>query len=124
MRNDTRLDELEEQRMLVQRQLAWLDREIAAERNKLKLDTGAHPAPTILPAPASLAPAASVTRPTLPAPTYSSPTSDAFVMETPRPANEVRQDVKKGCLLYFAAAIAAVIVSVAILYFTFGIGRR
>lgn len=45
-------------------------------------------------------------------------------METPRAATEVRQDVKKGCLLYFAAALAAVVFSVALLYFAFGVGRR
>ncbi|HEY1111697.1 MAG TPA: hypothetical protein VGE76_23785 [Opitutaceae bacterium] len=50
--------------------------------------------------------------------------TDPLLMETPRAATEVRQDVKKGCLLYFAAALAAVVFSVALLYFAFGVGRR
>lgn len=49
---------------------------------------------------------------------------EPWMGEEPRAANDVRQDVKKGCLLYFAAAIAAVIFTVAVLYFAFGIGRR
>lgn len=122
MYDETRLDELEYQREQVRRHLEWIDREIEAERRK-------HPLPADTPLtsakPTGLRPrAASTDRAPIVSPSPIAAPSDALLMETPRGATEVRQDVKKGCLLYFAAALAAVMFSVALLYFAFGVGRR
>lgn len=115
-----RLAELRRQRALLQDHLAWLDREIAAAENT---------------APAARAPAANLAPPTprsasasvavTPPPSGVSlhPTSslaaspEAILEEYRVEPSAVKSDVRKGCLLYFAAAFALLILVVAILYF-------
>ena len=124
-----RLTELFRQRALVAEHLAWLDREIARLGNA----PAAHPGQA---APAPSAPAATpapaipdALRAAIPA-TTTPPTGVATDAATP-PAEEipeqyrfspttVHQDVRKGCLLYFAAAFVVLGLVVAILYFTIG----
>lgn len=118
MYDETRLDELEYQREQVRRHLEWLDREIAAERGK-----------NLPHAPEAAKRTAQITGPdrfsrVVTTVAATAVPVDPLMGEQPRAASDVRQDVKKGCLLYFAAAIGAVLFSVAVLYFAFGIGRR
>lgn len=118
MQEPDRLAELRRQRALVQQHLEWIDREIDAANGQVARASNppeATPSSTLA-TPVPLRATRSAT---------SSPaTMEPWMGEEPRAANDVRQDVKKGCLLYFAAAIAAVIFTVAVLYFAFGIGRR
>ncbi len=110
MHEPDRLADLRRQRALVQQHLDWLDREIAKERpGEDRYDAPAMPLP--------------VRQKASPAPPTPPPT-DLLLGEQPRPDSDVRRDVKKGCFLYFVAALGAIAFSVAILYFAFGVGRR
>ena len=106
-----RLAELQRQRALVQEHLAWLEREIAATGKALD-----QPAPAPLPVP-TLA-AASATVPTKPVPSEAH--VDELLAQYRSAPGAVRQDVRKGCLLYFGLALVALVASVAILYFALG----
>jgi len=101
-----RLTELQRQRALAQEQVAWFDREIAREQ-------GLAPA-----APSPVAPATPVAPPASTAagiaPTGPTPASDS---EVERQAEEilqrfkhaehpVRDDVRRGCFMYFFCALA------------------
>lgn len=93
-----RLAELRRQRQLMQEHLAWLDREIATETGKA--------------APAAATPAG-------PAPVPPAETdADALIAQYSASPESLHQDVRKGCLLYFALASVALIALVAVLYFT------
>lgn len=118
MHEPDRLAELRRQRALVQRHLEWLDQEIENATGQVaRAPSSAEAKPIIALATALPARAASGSA--------AAPTPvESLLGEQPRAASDVRQDVKKGCLLYFAAAIAAVMFTVAVLYFAFGIGRR
>ena len=116
-----RLTELARQRALVSEHLAWLDREIAALR---AVSPPPPPAPVSLPSPAGAAPI-------IPAATTSLGTNVAPVSKTSNPFSNpdtileqyrvnpstVKQDVRKGCFLYFIGAFVVVGIVVAILYF-------
>lgn len=107
-----RLAELRRQRALVAEHLAWLDREIAA----VPAVVPAVPAqPTPAPAPASAAipignplPAASQPEPSAATP------ADALPLPEAKPA-EIKDDVRRGCLLYFALASLFAITVIALL---------
>jgi hypothetical protein len=108
-----RLEELRRQRVLVQQHLEWLDREIAAEAGKSKqAETGAKLAavvtnptkPTALPAAPGTAPQAN-------------PDAEKILDEYRVAPASLHSDVRKGCFLYFAAALAIFFGVVAILYF-------
>lgn len=112
-----RLAELRRQRALVQEHLAWLEREIAAtESAGGKIAAEVRPAIPASPLPRPSASPAPITPP--------SPPSDASIdklLEQYRSApGSVKQDVRKGCLLYFALALAVFAASVAVLYFLLG----
>ena len=122
-----RLSELARQRALLSEHLAWLDREIADETVKRLIPKQPESLPTSAatdPTPRSTAPTAVVERET---PPVAAPTAPAIV---PAPAeildqyrvtpSTVKQDVRKGCLLYFAAAFVLLGLVVTILYFTIG----
>ena len=127
-----RLSELARQRALVSEHLTWLDREIADETVKRLVPN--HPGASVSPAPiqptsvatASLAtttPAAQSASPA--AKSVSTPAAGApdtaEILDQYRVApSSVKQDVRKGCLLYFAAAFVVLALIVAILYFTIG----
>jgi hypothetical protein len=111
-----RLAELRRQRALIADHLAWLDREIAAAA--VPIQPPVPPSSTILEPPAQpfapkppLEPAAILTaaKPS-PAPTAVLPETDshAHLLPEHQPA-DVKQDVRRGCFLYFALAAVAVI---------------
>lgn len=89
-----RLAELRRQRALVAEHLAWLDREIAAA------NPAAPPPPSLSPAVESPAVTATRSEPLPPAP---APQPPASALPESRPA-DIRRDVRRGCLLYFALA--------------------
>ena len=108
-----RLAELQRQRALVQEHLAWLDREIAAagKPTDRSLPAAATTTATTLPAtPTAVAPK----------PTPSEVHVDELLAQYRSAPGAVRQDVRKGCLLYFALALVVLAASVAILYFALG----
>ena len=123
-----RLAELRRQRELLQQHLAWIDREITAEQAKENpAETAAKLAAAVaLAAPktssaSARAPAAS---PAAASPSAgsviaanASPDADRILEEYRVPPRALHSDVRKGCLLYFAAALALFIGVVAILYF-------
>jgi hypothetical protein len=90
-----RLTELQRQRALVQEQLAWFDREIARETGQ-GAPTAASPS--------------SAERPADTAPVAETPIIDREaekILERYRHAGHpVKDEVKRGCLLYFFAAFA------------------
>jgi hypothetical protein len=90
-----RLAELQRQRALLQDHLAWLDREIAAESGR-----GRPPAQVARPAP-FVAPAMQV--PVSPSPAD----SEAILSQYRQEPGTLKQDVRKGCFLYFALAFLA-----------------
>ena len=127
-----RLSELARQRALLSEHLAWLDREIADETVKRLIPTQ----PSV---PSTSAPVASATAPTAPpvktTPVAPSPSESAATGASSSPGADdgreileqyrvtptsVKQDVRKGCLLYFAAAFLLLGLVVAILYITIG----
>lgn len=115
-----RLAELRRQRSLVIEQLTWLDREIQRESGTAP----AAPAPAIVAAVPALAtpPTAPVTpapAPTTVAATPATAAADTFAELEVNPVS-VHQDVKKGCLLYFAAAFVLLGALIALAYFTLG----
>lgn len=123
-----RLAELRRQRELMQQHLAWLDREIAAEAAKqYPAETSAKIAaivtasvpkspvatPITPPARESIAPPAGVA-----ASISAAPDADLILEEYRTPPATLHHDVRKGCFLYFAAALVLLVVVVAILYVT------
>jgi hypothetical protein len=142
-----RLSELLRQRALMAEHLAWLDREIANVKalpgvatatsspslprpaSNLGSETASPASATTLPAPRpSTLPAhggtASIPPPNVADTTLQTeviPPETEVILEQYRvtPA-AVKQDVRKGCLLYFIGAFVVLGVIVAILYFTIG----
>ena len=113
-----RLAELVRQRALVQEHLAWLNREIAAAATAAKTTTTLTSDVTTTPA----APAAgSVVVPIASTPTSpdtATPAdSDEIIARYQATPASVKQDVRKGCLLYFAAAFVVLGLVVIALYF-------
>jgi len=117
-----RLAELRRQRDLVEEHLAWLKGEIAAAENDLP-----HP-PTTLPPfrIASFPTEGAVPSPVVPAgpsapimatPAVDAPAADEILEQYRTPPSNLHQNVKKGCLLYFAAAFVLLCLGVTVLYF-------
>ena len=122
-----RLAELRRQRALVQEHLAWLDREIAASSPPSAPEPAAPSAappppvrPTVQPtALRQVAPPAA----RLAATSNSAPVDADSILEQYRTApGSLQSDVRKGCLLYFAGALALLALGVTALSFL--IGRR
>ena len=127
-----RLSELARQRALLSEHLAWLDREIADETVKRLVPTP--PSPQSTPGPVVSTAVPAVPTPTSTAATQPAAPSVASVVVSPADTPDVteildqyrvtptsvKQDVRNGCLLYFAAAFVLVGLVVAILYFTIG----
>jgi hypothetical protein len=122
-----RLAELRRQRALVEQHLAWLDREIAAETARLSpAEAGAKIAAVVTAAKPAATP--SITKPIIPAPAMASvtpavtppanPEADRILEEFHVAPATVHEDVRKGCFLYFAAALAIFAAIIALLYFT------
>ena len=133
-----RLHELRRQRALVQEHLAWLDREIAAApqphpeqatrvEGPVTQPYVPSPAPAALTvvqreAAAILAQAAMSPVPAV-AQVASLASADEMLDEYRVAPHALKTDVKKGCFLYFFAALAAVATGVIALYFLFNRGR-
>jgi hypothetical protein len=106
-----RLKELQQQRALVQEQLAWLDREIAAIRGKA--ETGSSPTPGPI-KPASTPRAALPTRaPDQTAETFS---AEEIIAQYQNEAQSLHGNVKRGCFLYFFLALGLLGLGVLALY--------
>ena len=115
-----RLNELRRQRALMQEHLAWLEAEISREAGGAGLLTP-KPVPATTPTPRadSSAGAASSMVPSL---TPAEPTdfeAEAILSQYSSPRGNIREDVRKGCLLYFGVALALVVAAVAGLWFAF-----
>ena len=115
-----RHQELLRQRALVQEHLAWLDREIAAAAPnpgglKLKIPAAApastlrHSADAILAHAAAPAPA--------PVISHREASADAILEDYRVAPDALKTDVRKGCFLYFFAALAFVALVVVGLYY-------
>jgi len=103
-----RLNDLQRQRALAQEQLAWLDREIAREAGLAAPVTPAAPASTPAPVPA----------PTVTATNAQIATeAEAILAQYKRDPADLEKNVKRGCYLYFFAAIGLVGLGVLVLYF-------
>lgn len=98
-----RLAELRRQRALAQEQLAWLDREIAAQTAG---QMATPPAASALP---PISPRADTP------PTAAS--ADALMEDYRVPPAALHQDVRKGCFVYFALALAVLVAVTLGLYF-------
>ena len=128
-----RLSELLRQRALLQQHLAWLDREIASATTPTTTPVASTvplPAPVALPtlpvlagAPPPVAPTAGIatigtgtaTAPT--SPLAVTPNPDAILDKYRTETRNLQQDVRKGCFLYFAAALLILALGVLGLYF-------
>ncbi|MDD3179610.1 MAG: hypothetical protein PHQ04_04585 [Opitutaceae bacterium] len=97
-----RLIELQRQRALLQEHLAWIDHEIAAETNR----------PGVATPQGRTAPI-----PPLTAPVSARAGAEAILSEYETDQKSLKNDVRKGCLLYLAIAFALVGLGVLMLYF-------
>jgi hypothetical protein len=132
-----RLADLRRQRTLIQEHLSWLDREIAAAEKNGGTAWPA-PAPTLAaPLPQAAAPLRPAEPPLVISPPAPEPAPTSLLMPRnfglrPQPAlpsatlgeyrvtpSTVKQDVRKGCLLYFAAAFILLFAGVGILWIIF-----
>jgi hypothetical protein len=107
-----RSDELLRQRELLREQLAWIEREIAREAAE---SVGS---PAVVPPPRLAQPNFSVTA------SDADRDAEAILAEFRRSAPSVEAQTKRGCILYFAAALAlllAVVLAVGYFYYK---GRR
>lgn len=95
-----RLKDLQRQRALAQEQLAWLDREIARESGTTP--PAATPAPVIAPSPA---------------PNADLDHDAQKLIDKYRPAKPVKEEVRRGCLIYFFAAFALLVAILVAVYF-------
>lgn len=120
-----RLAELVRQRALVQEHLAWLNREIAAAAEAAKSAPAASgpttsPSPSIEAAPSPASPPAAFHPAVANASSASEPAvaddPDAIIARYQVAPGTVKQDVRKGCLLYFVGAFVLLGVVVAVLY--------
>ncbi len=111
-----RLKELQRQRALAQEQVAWFDREIAREQN---LAAPVRPAatPTSPPAGGRVSSLSAVV-PAKTGPDESTSPLDAeqLLQRYQSSGGSVKDEVKRGCFLYFFGAFALLIVAVTVFY--------
>lgn len=116
-----RLRDLLRQRALLQEHLSWLDREIAATSHQVPGAENVTPPPTPPPAPAPLPPVATAIAQRVIAkshPIGTAPVPAEAMIEQYRVAPDaVKQDVRRGCFIYFAAAFVLLALGVVALYF-------
>ena len=101
-----RLKDLQRQRALAQEQLAWFDREIARETGTQVLPPSAPTAPA-----ARVPPSPPSTQPATPS------DADAIIAQYQDPGRSVHSETKRGCLLYFFAALGALILGLTAFWF-------
>lgn len=108
-----RLAELRRQRALLQDHLAWLDREIAAETAAAQPITKiVEPSP-----PAAVVAPPAAARADFPATVQPNAGTDVLLDEYRVAPEALKRDIRKGCFLYFAAALVLLAVMVFGLYF-------
>ncbi|HET7535858.1 MAG TPA: hypothetical protein VFJ90_05345, partial [Candidatus Didemnitutus sp.] len=114
-----RLNELQRQRALIQEHLAWLDRQIAAEAGRQPTAPSISSSPTVPVAPAaSAAPSGDTLVGTISRLSASPFTEAEKIMAQYRAEpNSTKNDVRKGCIIYFALASLVVILTVVAVYF-------
>lgn len=125
-----RLAELRRQRALIAEHLAWLDRQIAEASGAggAKPPTslpGPHSAPSPVPGPQGVAVVAAALKAT--AQTAGRPSespevvaaADAILEEYRQPEAALKTDIRKGCILYFVAALGVLAAGIAVLWFAF-----
>ena len=111
-----RLQELRRQRALVQEHLAWLDREVAALAGPQSAPSEPRVDPPVV-LPAATVPLilpAVVAAPLAP---EIAAVADSIIDEYRVPPETLKTDVKKGCFVYFFAALALVSLGVFGFYF-------
>jgi hypothetical protein len=111
-----RLQELLRQKALLDEHAAWLTREIAQEQAR----SGARPAPAVPPAATAPAPApgpAVAVAPASAVPAALEAEADAIIDQYRESDKTVQQNVKRGCILYFVAALALLALGVVAIYF-------
>ena len=115
-----RLAELRRQRALILEHLAWLDREIEAASAEKSPALSSPAAPDSTPEVATALVAAALKAKTS-APAEEPPAvtaaAESILEEYRVPPTALQTDIRKGCFLYFAAALLAVALIVTILYF-------
>lgn len=119
-----RLAELRRQRALIAAHLAWLDREIAAAsglKDQATPKAPAQPTPELATAIVAAALKAKHSATAAESPVVAAD-ADSILEEYRVPPDSLKTDVRKGCFLYFAAALVAVAVIVTILYFALSHG--
>ena len=111
-----RLAQLRRQRALAQEQLEWINREIAEAETRAR----ENPGPTAGLSGEKLGSDSTVAASTpSAAPTTPSAAEEAIIAPYRVAPEALNRDVRKGCLLYFFAALLLLAVGVAILYFSF-----
>ena len=89
-----RSDELRRQRDLLREHLAWIEREIAAEAQRSGPAPLAEPLPQISPSPVE------------------DTDAEAILSEYRRAGSSISTQTKRGCILYFALALAVFLVAI------------
>lgn len=106
-----RLQDLQRQRALVQEQLAWLDREIAAIQAKPIPVLPPEPAAVVMPltsaksAPINFGDAAAAER-----------AAEEILAQYQQESQSLQKTVKRGCMLYFFAALGLLVLGIFVLY--------
>lgn len=106
-----RLQDLQRQKALVQEQLAWLDREIAAIEKKKVSVLPPEPAAIMMPVtPAKSAAIGSVDA------AAAERAAEEILAQYQQESQSLQKNVKRGCFLYLFAAIGLLILGVCVLY--------
>jgi hypothetical protein len=113
-----RLAELRRQRALVQQHLAWLDLEIATAAGSAPTNSPVSPIVALPPSP-SVPAQALLSAPGVaqPRPLVQAPDPEAIIAQYRSEPTSVRNDVRKGCLLYFAGAFVLLGLGVMAMYY-------
>jgi hypothetical protein len=100
-----RLSELQRQRALAQEQVAWFDREIAREQSRTPAAFSPLPA-AAAPSPVAPATAAPANNPASSADTDLDRKAEEILKRFKHAEHPVRNEVRRGCFLYFFSAFA------------------
>lgn len=115
MSSADRLSELRRQRASIAEHLAWLDREIAAAEGRADPARPSEAkAPIVPPNPPVSTP---IIAPAVASGSVVDKEADLILEQHRVGTGDIQRDVRRGCFLYFAAALLAVAIGVAVLYF-------
>ena len=134
MSDAERLSKMKAQREAIRAHLAWLDGEIAEAEKHVSPEAAT---PTAGSSPEPVAPAPAVAAPTAPAPAAAVAATPLSPAATPVPGagdpplppefahlevrpNDIRNEVRKGCMIYLAVAIVLGLLGLGLLYLLFG----